>query len=170
MWPPLNNSPFLHCSVIKSNDRAMELVTHLVNDSVEYYKWSLTIAGKQMFLISGFYTSLLWNIIIIKKENERWLWEVRHEYIFVSSRQEGGELAHDGVSLPHSGHQLPVPVLSVGRTNIHADSPAIHAQEDTYNLQLQYGGPQFLYSQRGQCHCVPHLDKGLWKQMTFFWG
>lgn len=24
----------------------MEVVTHLVNDTVEFYKWSLTIAGK----------------------------------------------------------------------------------------------------------------------------
>lgn len=32
-----------------------------------------------------------------------------------SSRQEGGELADDVISLPHSGHQLPVPALPVGR-------------------------------------------------------
>lgn len=32
----------------------------------------------------------------------------------ISSRQEGGELADDVVSPPHSGHQLPVPALPVG--------------------------------------------------------
>lgn len=31
-----------------------------------------------------------------------------------SSRQEGGELADDVMSPPHSGHQLPVPALPVG--------------------------------------------------------
>lgn len=31
-----------------------------------------------------------------------------------SSRQEGGELADDVISPPHSGHQLPVPALPVG--------------------------------------------------------
>lgn len=33
-------------SVIKTKGRAMEVVTHFVNDTVEFYKWSLTIAGK----------------------------------------------------------------------------------------------------------------------------
>lgn len=36
----------LHHSVIETKGRAMEVVTHLVNDTVEFYKWSLTIAGK----------------------------------------------------------------------------------------------------------------------------
>lgn len=30
----------------------MEVVTHLVNDTVEFYKWSLTIAGKLGSLVS----------------------------------------------------------------------------------------------------------------------
>lgn len=69
-----------------------------------------------------------------------------------SSRQEGGEVAHDVISPPHSGHQLPVPALPVGGAPIHAGPPALHAQEDPHSLQLQHGGPQFLHRQRGKCY------------------
>lgn len=31
--------------------RAMEVVTHFVNDTVEFYKWGLTIAGKTFFYL-----------------------------------------------------------------------------------------------------------------------
>lgn len=43
-------SPSCH-SVIKTG-RAMDAVTHFVNDTVEFYKWSLSIAGKNLDLSS----------------------------------------------------------------------------------------------------------------------
>lgn len=39
-------SASLHHSTIKTESRVMEVVTHFVNDTIEFYKWSLTIAGK----------------------------------------------------------------------------------------------------------------------------
>lgn len=59
-------------------------------------------------------------------------------------------MAHDVISPPHSGHQLPVPALPVGGATIHAGPPALYAQEDPHSLQLQHGGPQFLHRQRGK--------------------
>lgn len=44
LWPSL----LPHHSVIKTGGRAMDAVTHFVNDTVEFYKWSLTIAGKNL--------------------------------------------------------------------------------------------------------------------------
>lgn len=44
-----------HHSIIKTKGRAMEVVTHFVNDTVEFYKWSLTIAGK-IFTVTCFTT------------------------------------------------------------------------------------------------------------------
>lgn len=42
-----------HHSIIKTKGRAMEVVTHFVNDTVEFYKWSLIIAGK-IFTVTRF--------------------------------------------------------------------------------------------------------------------
>ena len=42
---PPPSLPLCH-SIIETKGRAMEVVTHFVNDTVEFYKWSLTIAGK----------------------------------------------------------------------------------------------------------------------------
>lgn len=42
-------SLFSSHSIIKTEGRAMEVVTHFVNDTVEFYKWGLTIAGKLFF-------------------------------------------------------------------------------------------------------------------------
>jgi len=39
-------SSSLLLSIIGTKGRAMEAVVHLVNDTLEFYKWSLTIAGK----------------------------------------------------------------------------------------------------------------------------
>lgn len=64
-------------------------------------------------------------------------------------RQEGGELAADGISVSHSGPQLPVPDLPLGGAQIHAGPPALHTQEDPHSLQLQHGGTQLLHLQRG---------------------
>lgn len=41
----------LYHSIIKTEGRAMEVVTHFVNDTVEFYKWSLTIAGESLLLL-----------------------------------------------------------------------------------------------------------------------
>ncbi|MED6281461.1 Elongation of very long chain fatty acids protein 4, partial [Characodon lateralis] len=35
-------------TLITTSSTAMEVVTHLVNDTVEFYKWSLTIADKRV--------------------------------------------------------------------------------------------------------------------------
>lgn len=51
--PESQPSIFLHHSIIKTKGRAMEVVTHFVNDTVEFYKWSLTIAGE---------SSLFWGL------------------------------------------------------------------------------------------------------------
>lgn len=51
---PLSFSP-CH-SIIETKGRAMEAVTHFVNDTVEFYKWGLTIAGK-IFTITSFSSS-----------------------------------------------------------------------------------------------------------------
>lgn len=47
-------SLLLHCSIIKTKGRAMEAVTHFVNDTVEFYKWGLTIAGESSLLFHMF--------------------------------------------------------------------------------------------------------------------
>lgn len=47
----LQNQLSLSFSIIKTKGRAMEVVTHFVNDTVEFYKWSLTIAGESSLLL-----------------------------------------------------------------------------------------------------------------------
>lgn len=94
----------------------MEVVTHFVNDTVEFYKWSLTIAGESSLLldqvttfstIQGVNVHLFYSCHQILHTNET-------NIFFASSRQESGELANDVFSYPHTGHQLPVPVLLMG--------------------------------------------------------
>lgn len=38
-------SHFSHLFNYRSSATAMEIVTHLINDTIEFYKWTLTIAG-----------------------------------------------------------------------------------------------------------------------------
>lgn len=33
---------------LRSSATAMEIVTHLINDTIEFYKWTLTIAGNTL--------------------------------------------------------------------------------------------------------------------------
>ena len=49
MWQWLNT---LHVYLQEKQDKAenMEIVTHFVNDSIEFYKWSLSIAGKVIYV------------------------------------------------------------------------------------------------------------------------
>lgn len=91
----------------------MEVVTHFLNDTVEFYKWSLTIAGESTFL--GELTFLFHSLkVSMFTHVTTYFIQMKSTFLFSSSRQEGGELANDVYSHPHTGHQLPVPVLPVG--------------------------------------------------------
>lgn len=96
----------------------MEVVTHFVNDTVEFYKWSLTIAGESSLLldqVTRFPRSECVSVYLFYACHHIFFANEINIF-FPSSRQEGGELANDVFSHPHTGHQLPVPVLPVGRT------------------------------------------------------
>lgn len=41
-------------------------------------------------------------------------------YFFCCCRQARGEMASDGLSSPHPGHQLFIPALSLAGTEVHA--------------------------------------------------
>lgn len=129
----------------------MEVVTHFVNDTVEFYKWSLTIAGESSLLfvqVPLFSLSEGINVYLLLVSPPI-SYKISQDF-FSSPRQEGEELANDVFSHPHTGDQLPVPALPVGGAKIHAGPPALHTQENAHSLQLQHGGPQFLHRQRGR--------------------
>ena len=41
----LSHTPLFN---LRSSATAMEIVTHLINDTIEFYKWTLTIAGNTL--------------------------------------------------------------------------------------------------------------------------
>ncbi len=56
-------------------------------------------------------------------------------------RQACGEMAADGLSAPHAGHQLLVPAVPLAGAEVHAGPRALPAEEDPHPLQLQHGHP-----------------------------
>lgn len=56
-------------------------------------------------------------------------------------RQASGEMAVDGLSAPHAGHQLLVPAVPLAGAQVHAGPGAPPAEEDPHPLQLQHARP-----------------------------
>lgn len=42
---------FWYFGIFKKKRLKMEIITHLINDTVEFYKWSLTIAGDFLYWV-----------------------------------------------------------------------------------------------------------------------
>lgn len=56
-------------------------------------------------------------------------------------RQACAEMAFDGLSAAHAGHQLLLPALPLAGTQVHAGQRSLPAEEDPHHLQLQHGHP-----------------------------
>lgn len=62
-------------------------------------------------------------------------------WFFCCCRQACAEMASDGLSSSHAGHQLFIPALPLAGAKVHAEQGAFPAQEDPYCVQLQHGYP-----------------------------